>query len=311
MPLYLPIAGLSLDLILLLGMGLSVGVLAGLFGIGGGFILTPLLIFLGVPPSVAVGTGAAQVVASSVSGALSHWQRKNVDVKMGAVLIAGGIVGSVLGIRLQQILKSLGQLDFFIAATYVVMLGVVGSLMLIESIGSMRGAGAGALPAKRNEDHHSMLQRLPLKLRFRTSKLYVSAIPPLVIGAFVGLLTAIMGIGGGFLLIPALIYMVRLPTRLAMGTSAFQIIFITAITTMMQATQNQTVDVMLAAPLILGGVIGAQIGVQLGNRLKAEQLRLLLGLLVVGVAIRMSVDLVTPPSDPFNLTVEKEALVAK
>ncbi len=307
MPLYLPIAGLSLDLLLLLGMGLSVGVLAGLFGIGGGFILTPLLIFLGVPPSVAVGTGAAQVVASSVSGALSHWQRKNVDVKMGAVLIAGGIVGSVLGIRLQQILKSLGQLDFFIAATYVVMLGVVGSLMLIESIGSMRGAQAGALPTKRNEDHHSMLQRLPLKLRFRTSKLYVSAIPPLVIGAFVGLLTAIMGIGGGFLLIPALIYMVRLPTRLAMGTSAFQIIFITAITTMMQATQNQTVDVMLAAPLILGGVIGAQIGVQLGNRLKAEQLRLLLGLLVVGVAIRMSVDLVRPPSDPFNLTVEKDA----
>ena len=159
MPLYLPIAGLSLDLLLLLGMGLSVGVLAGLFGIGGGFILTPLLIFLGVPPSVAVGTGAAQVVASSVSGALSHWQRKNVDVKMGAVLILGGIVGSVLGIRLQQILKALGQLDFFIAATYVVMLGVVGSLMLIESVGSMRGAAAGALPSKRNEEHHSMLQR--------------------------------------------------------------------------------------------------------------------------------------------------------
>lgn len=311
MPLYLPIAGLSLDLLLLLGMGLSIGVLSGLFGIGGGFILTPLLIFLGVPPSVAVGTGAAQVVASSVSGAISHWQRKNVDVKMGFVLIVGGIVGSTMGIRLQQVLKALGQLDFFIAATYVVMLGVVGSLMMIESIGTMRGAAAGALPAKRREEHHSFLQRLPLKLRFRTSKLYVSAIPALVIGAFVGLLTAIMGIGGGFLLIPALIYMVRLPTRLAMGTSAFQIIFITAITAMMQATQNQTVDAMLAAPLILGGVVGAQIGVRLANRLKAEQLRLLLALLVVGVAIRMSVDLVTPPTDPFNLTVEKDALLSK
>lgn len=303
MPLYLPIAGLSLDLLLLLGMGLSVGVLAGLFGIGGGFILTPLLIFLGVPPPVAVGTGAAQVVASSISGALSHWQRRNVDVKMGAVLIAGGILGSTLGIRLQQLLKALGQLDFFIAATYVVMLGVVGSLMLIESARAIRGASAGAVPKKRTGDH-SVLQRLPFKLRFRTSKLYASAVPPFVIGAFVGLLTAIMGIGGGFLLIPALIYMVRLPTRLAMGTSAFQIIFITAITTIMQATQNQTVDAMLAAPLIFGGVIGAQIGVILGNRLKAEQLRLLLGLLVVAVAVRMAVDLVTPPSDAYNLTVE-------
>lgn len=305
MPLYLPIAGLSLDLLLLLGMGLSVGILAGLFGIGGGFILTPLLIFLGVPPPVAVGTGAAQVVASSISGALSHWQRRNVDVKMGAVLIAGGILGSTLGIRLQQLLKALGQLDFFIAATYVVMLGVVGSLMLIESLRSIRGASAGTVPKKRTGDH-SILQRLPFKLRFRTSKLYASAVPPFVIGAFVGLLTAIMGIGGGFLLIPALIYMVRLPTRLAMGTSAFQIIFITAITTIMQATQNQTVDAMLAAPLILGGVIGAQIGVILGNRLKAEQLRLLLGLLVVAVAVRMAVDLVTPPSDTYNLTVEKD-----
>lgn len=306
MPLYLPIAGLSLDLLLLLGMGLSIGVLSGLFGIGGGFILTPMLIFLGVPPSVAVGTGAAQVVASSISGAISHWQRRNVDVKMGAVLIAGGILGSVLGIRLQQILKALGQLDFFIAATYVVMLGVVGSLMLIESTSALRSAKSGALPSKRRDEHHSFLQRLPLKLRFRASKLYVSAVPPFVIGAFVGLLTAIMGIGGGFLLIPALIYMVRLPTRLAMGTSAFQIIFITAITTMMQAAQNQTVDVMLAAPLILGGVIGAQFGVQLGNRLKAEQLRLGLALLVLAVAGRMAVDLVTPPSDPFNLTVEKD-----
>lgn len=305
MPLYLPIAGLSLDLVLLLGMGLAVGVLSGLFGIGGGFILTPLLIFLGVPPSVAVGTGAAQVVASSVSGALSHWQRRNVDLKMGTVLIAGGIFGSTVGIRLQQILKALGQLDFIIAAMYVVLLGVIGSLMLIESLRSLKGAKAGPATSKRRGEHHTILQRMPFKLRFRASKLYVSALPPLVVGAFVGLLTAIMGVGGGFLLIPALIYMIRLPTRLAMGTSAFQIIFITAITTMMQATQNQSVDVMLAAPLIFGGVIGAQLGVRLGNRLKAEQLRLLLALLVVTVAVRMSVDLVTPPSDPYNIAIEK------
>jgi uncharacterized membrane protein YfcA len=303
-PIYLPIAEISLDLPLLLALGFAVGILAGLFGIGGGFILTPLLLFWGVPPGVAVGTGAAQVVASSVSGALSHWQRRNVDVKMGIVLIAGGLIGTSFGVKLQQHLKQMGQLDLFIALTYVVMLGVIGTLMLIESTRTLRRSKAGTVSARRS-GQHSFLQRLPLKLRFRTSKLYVSALPPYVIGAFVGLLTAIMGVGGGFLLIPALIYVIKLPTRLAMGTSAFQIIFITSVTTVLQAVENATVDVMLAAPLMFGGVFGAQIGVRMGQRLKAEQLRLFLALLVLSVAIRISYDLIRPPSEVYSLDVQK------
>lgn len=299
MSLYLPIAGISLDLVLLLGMGLIVGVLAGLFGIGGGFILTPALIFLGVPPAVAVGTGAAQVAASSVSGALAHWRRRNVDVKLGLVLLAGGLWGSFIGVNLQRVLKAAGQLDVFIAAVYVVMLGTIGSMMLIESLKTLRGIAAGKPASVRRAGQHGLIERLPFKLRFRTSKIYVSTIPPLLIGAFVGLLTAIMGVGGGFLLIPALIYLLRLPTRLAMGTAAFQIIFVTGVTTILQAMNNFTVDLMLGAPLMLGGVTGAQIGVRLGEKLRAEQLRLLLAVLVLMVAGRMAVDLVRTPKEVF------------
>ena len=299
MSLYLPIAGISLDLVLLLGMGLIVGVLAGLFGIGGGFILTPALIFLGVPPAVAVGTGAAQVAASSVSGALAHWRRRNVDVKLGLVLLAGGLWGSFIGVNLQRVLKAAGQLDVFIAAVYVVMLGTIGSMMLIESLKTLRGIAAGKPASVRRAGQHGLIERLPFKLRFRTSKIYVSTIPPLLIGAFVGLLTAIMGVGGGFLLIPALIYLLRLPTRLAMGTAAFQIIFVTGVTTILQAMNNFNVDLMLGAPLMLGGVTGAQIGVRLGEKLRAEQLRLLLAVLVLMVAGRMAVDLVRTPKEVF------------
>jgi uncharacterized protein len=304
MAIYLPIAGISLDLIVLLALGLSVGVLAGLFGIGGGFIMTPALIFLGVPPGVAVGTGAAQVVASSISGALGHWSKRSVDVKLGAVLVFGGLWGAMVGVKLQQVLKAAGQLDLFIACVYVVMLGVVGSLMLIESLKTIRGVARGKPASVRRAGQHTAIERLPFKTRFPTSKIYVSAIPPAIIGAFVGLLTAVMGIGGGFLLIPALIYLLRLPTRLAMGTSAFQIIFITAVTTILQATQNFTVDLLLAAPLMLGGVTGAQIGVRMGQRLPAEQLRLLLALLVLAVAGRMLIGLVTTPQDAFVLDVQ-------
>ena len=299
MSLYLPIAEISLDLILLLAMGLAVGILAGLFGIGGGFILTPALIFLGVPPAVAVGTGAAQVTASSVSGALAHWRRRNVDVKLGLVLLAGGLWGAFVGVNLQRALKVAGQLDVFIAAVYVVMLGTIGSMMLIESVKTMRGIAAGKPASVRRAGQHGMIERLPFKLRFRTSKIYVSALPPLLIGAFVGLLTAIMGVGGGFILIPALIYLLRLPTRLAMGTAAFQIIFVTSVTTVLQSMNNFTVDLMLGAPLMLGGVTGAQVGVRLGEKLRAEQLRLLLALLVLGVAVRMAVDLVRTPAEVF------------
>lgn len=305
MPIYLPVATMSIDLFLLLGMGLGVGVLSGLFGIGGGFILTPLLIFLGVPPPIAVGTGAAQVVASSISGAIGHWKRRNVDIRLGLLLIAGGLIGSTTGILLQKLLKAVGQLELFIAVAYVVILGVIGSLMLIESartILTVRIEGEKAIT--RRGGAHSWMQKLPIKMRFRVAKIYGSAIPPVAIGLLTGWLTAIMGVGGGFLLVPALIYMLKAPTKVALGTSAFQIIVITALTTVMQATVNHTVDIMLAAPLMAGGVVGAQIGVRAGEKLKAEQLRFLLALLVVAVAARIAFGLTVTPRDIYVLDIQ-------
>lgn len=302
MNLYLPIAEIALPLPLLLALGLAVGILSGIFGIGGGFITTPMLIFLGVPPAVAVGTGTSQVVASSVSGAMGHWSRGNVDVKMGCYLIAGGLVGATSGIWLQQYLKAAGQLDFFTTATYVVMLGTVGLLMVTEAVRLLiRRARQQTGGSSRRAGQHSWLLKLPFKTRFPTSKLYMSAMPPVAIGAFVGWLTAIMGVGGGFLLVPALIYMLRMPTRIALGTSAFQIIFVAAYATLLQATGNYSIDAALALPLIFGGVIGAHLGVLMASRLNPEQLRALLGLLVLGVAIRMAVGLVLPPADIYSL----------
>ena len=302
MNLYLPIAEIALPLPVLLGLGIAVGVLSGMFGIGGGFITTPMLIFLGVPPAVAVGTGTSQVVASSVSGALAHWGRGNVDVKMGSYLIAGGLVGATTGVWLQQLLKAIGQLDFFTTMTYVLMLGVVGGLMVIEAARTLlRQAGGQPQGSARRAGQHSWLLKLPLKTRFHASKLYMSALPPLAIGAFVGWLTAIMGVGGGFLLVPALIYVLRMPTRIALGTSAFQIIFVAAYATLLQASQNYAIDAALALPLIVGGVIGAHLGVVIATRLNPEQLRALLGILVVGVAIRMAVGLVLRPADLYSL----------
>ena len=303
MNLYLPIAEIALPLPVLLGLGLAVGILSGMFGIGGGFITTPMLIFLGVPPAVAVGTGTSQVVASSVSGALGHWGRGNVDVKMGLYLIAGGLVGATSGIWLQQLLKAAGQLDFFTTMTYVVMLGVVGGLMVIEAARVMwarRAAGQRQGSARRG-GQHSWLLKLPLKTRFHVSKLYMSVLPPIAIGGFVGWLTAIMGVGGGFLLVPALIYMLRMPTRIALGTSAFQIIFVAAYATVLQASQNYAIDGALALPLIVGGVIGAHLGVVVATRLNPEQLRALLGVLVLAVAIRMAGGLVLKPTDIYSL----------
>jgi len=298
--LYLPMAEMSVNLFLLLGMGLAVGFLSGMFGIGGGFILTPLLIFLGIPPALAVGTGASQVVASSASGALAHWQRSNVDLKMGSFLIGGGLIGAVSGVFILSLLRRLGQLDLFVSLCYVVLLGVIGALMLIESLRTMQ-ANAKPQPTPRIGPHHTWLQGLPLKQRFRTSRLYISAIPPVLIGAFVGWLTAIMGVGGGFLLVPALIYGLGMPTRIVIGTSVFQIVFVTAFTTVLQAIQNDSVDLVLGAPLMLGGVIGAVYGAEMGQRLKAEYLRGLLGLLVVAVAVRMAMGLVLPPAEVYSI----------
>ena len=302
MNLYLPIAEIALPLPVLLGLGVAVGVLSGMFGIGGGFITTPMLIFLGVPPAVAVGTGTSQVVASSVSGALGHWSRGNVDVKMGVYLICGGLLGATTGIWLQQLLKAAGQLDFFTTMTYVVMLGVVGGLMVIEAVRALvRQAAGQPQGSARRGGQHNWLLKLPLKTRFPVSKLYMSAIPPLAIGAFVGWLTAIMGVGGGFLLVPALIYLLRMPTRIALGTSAFQIIFVAAYATLLQASQNYAIDAALALPLILGGVIGAYHVVVVAGRLNPEQLRALLGILVLAVAIRMAGGLILKPADLYSL----------
>ncbi len=293
---------MSVNIWLLLGMGGAVGFLSGLVGVGGGFMMTPLLIFLGIPPAVAVGTGSAQVVASSVSGALAQYQRGNVDIKMGIVLLVGGIAGTLLGVEVVRILRRLGQFDLVIALAYVTLLGSVGGLMMTESLSAMRKVRAGGKPLTRRGSAHVWIHGLPLKMRFRQSKLYISAIPPLVIGAFVGFLAAIMGIGGGFIIVPALIYLLRMPTSLAVGTSLFQIVFVSAAATLLQATMNQTVDLALAVLLIIGGVIGAQIGTAASNNVRGEHLRFLLAVLVLFVGLRVAYDLVLEPAERFSIT---------
>ncbi len=302
MNIYLPIAEMSANILLFVGMGASVGFLSGMFGVGGGFLMTPFLIFFGVPSAVAVGTEAAQIVATSVSGALAQWRRRNIDFKMGTILLAGGIVGSVFGVETVKMLRRVGQFDFFVIVAYVTMLGVVGTLMMIESINALRESKAGRPVASRQRGQHSWVHRLPLKMRFHRSKLYISAIPPLTLGIFVGFLAAIMGVGGGFIMVPAMIYLLKVPTSIVVGTSLFQITFVTAATTVLHATQNQTVDVTLALLLLVGGVIGAQFGVIAGQRLKGEQLRFLLAGIVLLVALRLAWSLVSNPGELFSIT---------
>jgi len=299
---YLPVAEMSANIFIFLAMGGAVGFLSGLFGVGGGFLMTPLLIFSGIPPAVAVGTESAQIVASSVSGAFAQWRRRNIDFIMGTVLLAGGIVGSVFGVQLVGTLRRLGVFDFFVAICYVTFLGVIGTLMLIESVNTMRKARGGVVASARRSGQHNWMHGLPLKLRFHRSKLYISAIPPFVIGLFVGLLAALMGVGGGFIMVPAMIYLLRVPTSVVVGTSLFQIVFLTAATTVLHASQNQTVDVVLAMLLMVGGVIGAQFGSMAGERLKAEQLRFLLAALVLMVGLRFAWQLIAPPSDLYSIS---------
>lgn len=303
MDLYLPIAGMPLSLMVLIGLGLSVGILSGMFGVGGGFILTPLLIILGVPPIVAVGTGASQVVATAVSGAIAHWRRGNVDLMMGMVLLGGGLVGTFLGAQLQRYLKSIGQLDLFTSLTYAAVLTVIGGIMLIEGIHAIRKSG-DATATRKSKRTRGWMDMLPFKRRFHRSKIYVSTIVPVAIGLFVGILTAIMGAGGGFILIPMMIFILGMPTRVVLGTSSFQVIFVTAFTTVVQSVVNHNVDIVLGLPLMLGGVFGAQMGVKIGERLKAEQLRLLLALLVLAVGFRMMVDLIVTPDERYSLTMQ-------
>jgi uncharacterized membrane protein YfcA len=302
MQIYLPIAEMSVHIFLVLGLGGAIGLLSGLFGVGGGFLLTLLLIFIGVPPAVAVGTQAAQTVASSVSGVTAHMRRGNVDFTMGAVLTAGGFVGSIVGVWLFNILKYTGHIDLTISLGYVIFLGIVGGFMLAESLpGVLKKRPAALALAARGPGRHTWMHGLPFKIRFKRSKLYVSALLPLAIGALVGLLVAMMGVGGGFLMVPAMIYLLGMPTQAVIGTSLFQITFVTAATALLQATVNQSVDVVLALLLLVVGVIGAQIGARLSPKIKGEYLRIMLGVIVLAVAIRLALDLVIPPSEIFSL----------
>ncbi|MEZ5792366.1 MAG: sulfite exporter TauE/SafE family protein [Nitratireductor sp.] len=302
MSIYLPIAELSVNVFILFGMGVAVGFLSGMFGVGGGFLMTPLLIFYNIPPAVAVATGANQIVASSVSGALAHFRRGTIDIKLGTVLLVGGIAGSGLGVMIFTILRNAGQLDLMIAILYVFFLGTIGSLMLVESLRARSRVKAGGGADTRRPGQHNWVHGLPFKMRFRKSKLYLSAIPVFAIGFLVGILVSVMGVGGGFIMVPALIYLLHVPTSVVIGTSLYQIIFVTAFTTILQSTTNHTVDMVLALILMVGGVIGAQFGAAVGQRLRGDQLRALLGLLVLSVALRLAFDLVVTPKDIFSLT---------
>ena len=300
MYIYLPIAEISVNAFILLGLGGLVGVLSGMFGVGGGFLMTPLLFFIGIPPAVAVATEANQIVASSFSGVLAHLKLKNVDFKMGGVLLIGGLIGAGLGVFIFNYLKSMGQVDLLVKLCYVVFLGIVGGLMFIESLGALRNANKSNVLIKKRPKR-TWIHFLPFKIRFRVSGLYISAIPLVLVGILVGILAAIMGVGGGFIMVPAMIYLLGMPTRVVVGTSLFQIIFVTAFTTMLHATTNFTVDIVLAVLLLVGGVIGAQFGTMIGSKLKAEQLRILLAAMVLLVCGKPAFDLVIQPSELFSL----------
>jgi len=293
MHIYLPIAEVSVNVFLLVAIGGGVGVLSGLFGVGGGFLITPLLILIGVPPTVAVATGANQVAGASFSGVLVHWRRRTVDYKMGLVLLAGGLAGSAVGVWIFGLLRALGQIDLAVSLCYVVLLGSIGLLMLIEGIQALRQTKAGVVKRRR----HGWIHGLPFKLRFRASNLYISVIPPLIVGAVVGVLSAIMGVGGGFIMVPAMIYLLGMATNVVIGTSLFQILFVTAATTLMHAIVSQTVDAVLAVVLLLGGVVGAQVGALFAPRLQAEQMRVALALLVLAVCFEIGFGLVRTPSE--------------
>ncbi|RPE67285.1 hypothetical protein EDD53_1690 [Pacificibacter maritimus] len=302
MQIFLPIAEVSVNAFVLLGLGGIVGILSGMFGVGGGFLITPLLFFVGIPPAVAVATSANQIVASSVSGVLAHFKRKTVDLRMGWVLLAGGLIGSAIGMQIFNVLKALGQVDLLVTLCYVVFLGIIGALMLVESLRALRRS-KGRPGKARERTKHTWVHNLPFKMKFRASGLYISVIPPIIVGLVVGMLGAIMGVGGGFIMVPAMIYILGMPTKVVIGTSLFQIIFTTSFNTMLHAYTNQTVDLMLAMILLVGGVIGAQIGTQIGLRLKAEQLRIMLALLVLSVCLKLGFDLLIRPSELFSIGV--------
>ena len=304
MEIYLPIAEMPVNWLMILGMGLAVGFLSGMFGVGGGFLMTPLLIFYGIPPGIAVATQSSHIGASSLSGTLAQWRRNAVDFKMGGVLLVGGVIGAALGVFIFGLLQRIGQIELVIAISYVLLLGSIGGLMLNESVRTIRAARRGEQVTLRSRlGQHHWVHGLPLKMRFRRSRLYISVIPPALLGLIVGILTAIMGVGGGFVLIPAMIYLLRMPTNVVVGTSQFQILFVAATATLLHAAGNHSVDIILAFLLIVGGVIGVQFGTRVAARLKGEELRALLALLVTGVALRLLIGLVIAPADIYSVVV--------
>jgi len=297
---YLPIAELSMNVFFLVGIGGAVGFLSGLFGVGGGFLLTPLLIFTGVPSPVAVASVTGQVVAASTSGALSYYRRGGIDLHLALYLIGASTVGAVLGVLLFSVLRSFGQLDLFLSASYLVLLGSVGTIMLIEAVKAIIKARSGVVVRERMPHQHNWMHGLPLRVRFKKSRLYISVLPVLAIGLCIGIIGSLLGIGGGFILVPALVYLLRVPGNVVIGTSLLQVVAMMAVTTVLHAVQSQSVDILLAFSLMVGGTVGAQFGASAGQYLRGEQLRALLAILVLAVAIRFGMTLVLPPDDIFS-----------
>jgi len=300
---YLPIAELSMNLFFLVGIGGAVGFLSGLFGVGGGFLLTPLLIFAGVPAPVAVSSVTGQVAAASTSGALSYYRRGGIDLHLAMYLILASTIGAMIGVATFAALRAAGQLDLFISVSYLVLLGSVGTLMLSEAIRTMWRRRSGIVVPDKLPSQHNWMHGLPMRIRFKKSRLYISVLPVLAIGVFIGWVGALLGIGGGFILVPALVYLLRVPGNVVIGTSLLQVVAMMCVTTVLQAVSSQSVDVLLAFCLMVGGTVGAQFGASAGKYLRGDQLRALLALLVLGVAIRFGLTLVLPPSDPFSMAV--------
>jgi uncharacterized membrane protein YfcA len=301
MEIYLPVAEMSVNWLVIVALGMGVGFLSGLFGVGGGFLMTPLLVFTGIPSTVAVATTLSHVTASSISGALAQWRKRAVDFGMAGVMAIGGVAGTVFGVWLFALMRRQGQMDLIVGLSYVVMLGSIGVIMLRESLATLKAYRSG-VPVSNRLVNRSWIQGLPFKMRFRQSRLYISVIPPIVLGFLVGTLSAIMGIGGGFIVVPAMIYLLRMPTKVVMGTSLVQIISVTSVTTLLQATNNFAVDIVLAGLLVCGGVVGAQLGVRAGAKLRGEQLRLLLAILVLTVGAGLAWQLIARPADIYSLS---------
>ncbi len=303
MQVYLPIAELSMNLFFLVGIGGAVGFLSGLFGVGGGFLLTPLLIFSGVPSSVAVASVTGQVVAASTSGALSYYRRGQIDLHLSIYLVLASILGSFVGVWIFGLLRAVGQLDLFISLGFLILLGFVGTLMMTEAVRSLLKRRAGIVVREKLPNQHNWFHGLPFRVRFKKSRLYISVVPVLLLGFCIGIVGALLGIGGGFILVPALVYLLRVPGNMVIGTSLLQVVAMMAATTILHAVTSQSVDILLAFCLMVGGTIGAQFGASAGKYLRGEQLRALLALLVLAVAIRFGVSLILPPSNPFSTAV--------